>query len=142
MTNKKWLFVLLVVIAIIAGIFLLLSNDKNISLTQPEKLQTAEEAVSSDETQISQDEITADEVAEHNSESDCWTIISGNVYDISPYISRHPGGDEILRACGIDATILFTQRESTDGEQIGSGTPHSSSAASQLVQFKIGTVAN
>lgn len=81
------------------------------------------------------------EVADHNSEDDCWTIVSGSVYDITSYVSRHPGGDEILRACGEDATTMFTQREDASGDAIGSGTPHSSSAAGQLEQFKIGIVA-
>ena len=35
--------------------------------------------------------ITRDQVALHNSEADCWTIIDGSVYDISSYIPRHPG---------------------------------------------------
>jgi len=83
---------------------------------------------------------TAEEVMKHNSKADCWTIISGSVYDITSYIPRHPGGDEILRACGEDATTLFTQRQTRDGEPVGSGSPHSSNAQDLLNKLKIGTL--
>lgn len=88
---------------------------------------------------------TKESVAEHATKDDCWTIISGKVYDITEYIPRHPGGDEILLACGTDGTSLFTQRETSDGKQIGSGSPHSSRANSQLEQFlkgDLGTTTN
>jgi lysylphosphatidylglycerol synthetase-like protein (DUF2156 family) len=42
---------------------------------------------------------TTGEVARHSSKSDCWTIISGDVYNLTEFINRHPG--EILRACKI-----------------------------------------
>ena len=83
-----------------------------------------------------------DEIAKHNTESDCWTIVSGNVYDITSYISRHSGGDEILRACGVDATNLFTQRQTPSGDDVGTGTPHSSSAENDLKSLQIGIVSN
>lgn len=86
--------------------------------------------------------ITLSMLAEHDSASDCWTAINGFVYDITSYIPRHPGGEEILQACGTDGTSLFTQRQTTEGENVGSGTPHSSTAARQLEQFKIGELSN
>ena len=84
---------------------------------------------------------TIDEVASHNSRTDCWTIISGQVYELTDFINRHPGGDEVLRACGTDATTLFTSRTTKDGQSIGSGTPHSQAAQEQLDQLKLGTLA-
>lgn len=81
-----------------------------------------------------------DTVAKHNSRSDCWTVINGKVYDITPYVRRHPGGSEIVRACGIDGSTLFNTRRTADGEKVGSGTPHSSSARNILADFEIGTL--
>lgn len=82
-----------------------------------------------------------DEVSQHNSRNDCWTVISGEVYDLTDYVIRHPGGNEILRACGTDATSLFNSRQSADGrERVGSGAPHSQAAAEQLARLKIGTL--
>ena len=85
---------------------------------------------------------TMSEVSQHNSGSDCWTVISGDVYDLTDYIKRHPGGDEILRACGSDATSQFNSRQTADdGQPIGTGTPHSQAAREQLDKLKIGTLA-
>ena len=81
------------------------------------------------------------EVATHNTKDDCWTIISSNVYDLTKYINRHPGGEEIVRACGQDATVLFTERRTSDGSSVGSGLSHSSTASEQLAGLKIGTLA-
>lgn len=89
----------------------------------------------------STDTFTTAEVAKHDAGDDCWTIIEKDVYDITDYIPRHPGGiEEIVGACGTDGTSLFTERKTKDGEEVSSGTPHSSSAASQLEKLKIGTI--
>ncbi len=85
---------------------------------------------------------TTAEVATHKTAADCWTIINGNVYDLTSYVSRHPGGDDIELACGVDGTTLFTQRKTEDGKTVGSGTPHDDDSASQLESLKIGTLAN
>jgi predicted heme/steroid binding protein len=84
---------------------------------------------------------TTSEVAKHASEDDCWTIINGNVYDITSYVPRHPGGDDILLACGSDGSSLFNSRTTEDGEQVGSGSAHSSNASSQLAALQIGIIA-
>ena len=82
-----------------------------------------------------------DEIATHSSKTDCWTVISGQVYNLTDFINSHPGGNEVVRACGIDATTLFTSRTTEDGQPIGSGTPHSQVAQEQLDQLKLGTLA-
>lgn len=86
---------------------------------------------------------TSKEVAKHDSGDDCWTIVNGNVYDLTAYIPRHPGGtEEIVAACGTDGTSLFTERKTDNGVEVGSGTPHSSSAQSQLENLKVGTLSD
>jgi len=38
------------------------------------------------------------------------TSLIGDVYDITQYLSFHPGGrNELMKAAGIDCTSLFTQ---------------------------------
>ena len=51
---------------------------------------------------------TWEEVAAHNSAESCWVTLEGRVYDITPFLDRHPGGREILLlAAGRECTDLF-----------------------------------
>ncbi|XP_071390917.1 cytochrome b5 reductase 4 isoform X2 [Centroberyx affinis] len=55
-------------------------------------------------------EVTEEELKKHNKRDDCWTCIRGMVYNVTPYMDYHPGGeDELMRAAGIDGTDLFDQ---------------------------------
>lgn len=48
---------------------------------------------------------TAEEVAKHNKDGDCWLIVKNKVYDVSEYLSSHPGGkDKMLKWGGKEAT--------------------------------------
>ncbi|KAF4651993.1 hypothetical protein FOZ61_010002 [Perkinsus olseni] len=54
------------------------------------------------------DKLTWEEVAQHNSKHDCWTVINGVVYDVTSYLDYHPGGrGELLQGAGKDCTELF-----------------------------------
>ncbi|XP_044148041.1 cytochrome b5 reductase 4 isoform X1 [Bufo gargarizans] len=55
-------------------------------------------------------EVTEEELAKHNKKTDCWTCIRGLVYNVTPYMEYHPGGEEeLMKAAGIDGTQLFDQ---------------------------------
>ncbi|XP_077018466.1 cytochrome b5 reductase 4 isoform X1 [Tamandua tetradactyla] len=55
-------------------------------------------------------EVTEEELKKHNKKDDCWISIRGFVYNVSPYMEYHPGGeDELMRAAGSDGTDLFDQ---------------------------------
>lgn len=48
---------------------------------------------------------TEEEVAEHARKNDCWMIIKGKVYDVTPYIKIHPGGQSaLMNFAGSDGT--------------------------------------
>ena len=47
------------------------------------------------------------DVAAHRSFDSCWTIIHNNVYDITSWISKHPGGDLIRQGAGTECTAIF-----------------------------------
>ncbi|KAK5575548.1 hypothetical protein RB653_006681 [Dictyostelium firmibasis] len=52
-------------------------------------------------------EFTLQEVSRHNTREDCWIIINEKVYNVSSYVSSHPGGDMILQNAGGESTTLF-----------------------------------
>ncbi len=78
--------------------------------------------------------IALDEIKKHDNKDDCWLAIEDNVYDPTTYISQHPGGKEILKGCGTDATKIFNDRPTGAG-------PHSSFARDTLTDYRIGTLA-
>ncbi|XP_040205979.1 cytochrome b5 reductase 4 isoform X2 [Rana temporaria] len=55
-------------------------------------------------------EVTEEELAKHNKKSDCWICIRGLVYNVTPYMEYHPGGEEeLMKAAGADGTQLFDE---------------------------------
>ncbi|KAL5636762.1 hypothetical protein ACGC1H_000661 [Rhizoctonia solani] len=52
--------------------------------------------------------LSAQEVATHNTPDSCWIIVSGKVYDVTEFLSEHPGGSAILlKHAGKDATAAY-----------------------------------
>ena len=47
-------------------------------------------------------------MALHDSREDGWTVIYDKVYDVTEFLSLHPGGEDvILEYLGYDATLAF-----------------------------------
>jgi hypothetical protein len=74
---------------------------------------------------------TRDEVATHDSPSDCWMIFEQSVYDITSYLRSHDRYLEIDSWCGEDMTNDFMTKA-------GTGRYHKSSTYALLEQYKIG----
>jgi hypothetical protein len=48
---------------------------------------------------------TMAKVKENNSAASCWSVINGNVYNLTQWINSHPGGQSVIRGlCGVDGT--------------------------------------
>jgi cytochrome b involved in lipid metabolism len=125
--KKKYSFVAIAALVAIAGaVFVLMGNKKE--TTSSESAQTAS---SGSQTNAEVKSYTASDVAAHSTQSDCWTIVNNNVYDITAYVPQHPGGvAEITKICGKDGTSLF------EGNR-----EHDATADAQLARLKIGTLA-
>ena len=100
--TKLTLFILAIIIS--GGVFIILKS--------PGKNPNPETAVLPNTASVigalTESYFIAD-VASHRDATSCWTAISENVYDLTPWISKHPGGKEaILSICGIDGTKAFT----------------------------------
>lgn len=51
---------------------------------------------------------SSDNVARHNTSQDLWMTIHGNVFDLSKFLTEHPGGEEVLiNLAGQDGTKCF-----------------------------------
>lgn len=73
---------------------------------------------------------TMAQVKAHASASSCYTTINGLVYDLTSFISKHPGGSSrIMRLCGIEGTAEFQAQHG------GQGKPER-----ELASLKIGTL--
>ncbi|MEY3972958.1 MAG: hypothetical protein RJA71_270 [Actinomycetota bacterium] len=61
--------------------------------------------------------LTAAEVAAHNTAADCWSIVKGNVYNLTSYVQRHPGGSSVIKnICGRDGSVAFSNQHSGQGK--------------------------
>ena len=54
------------------------------------------------------------EIKTHNLKSDCWSIVNGNVYNLTTYVQRHPGGASVIaNICGKDGSKAFVNEHNT-----------------------------
>ena len=75
---------------------------------------------------------TTAQVQTHSSAASCWAVIDGQVYDLTSWIGRHPGGqDAILGICGRDGSVAFHGMHG-----------HSGAPVTTLATFKVGTLKN
>lgn len=75
--------------------------------------------------------LTTAMVAAHNKSTDCWSIVNGQVYDLTAWIPAHPGGRQrIIAMCGRDATAEFTAQHGSQA-----------SVQARLATFKKGALA-
>lgn len=98
------------------------NTTKEAPIAAPEK--TTETTTPPEPTKPATKSYTAAEVAIHSTASSCWLILDAKVYDVTKFIPSHPGGNEILKGCGKDATKMFSK--------------HPESAKAMKEQFYIG----
>jgi cytochrome b involved in lipid metabolism len=74
---------------------------------------------------------TMADVAAHATRESCWTVVEGSVYDVTSFITKHPGGQsKVLGICGKDGSEKFGGQH--EGDERAEGT---------LDSFKIGVIA-
>jgi cytochrome b involved in lipid metabolism len=61
--------------------------------------------------------LSTSEIKKHNTKSDCWSIVNGKVYNLTPYVQKHPGGSAVIaNICGRDGTSSFTNQHNTQSK--------------------------
>ena len=75
-------------------------------------------------------QIKVKQVKKHNTSTDCWSIVNGKVYNLTDWISKHPGGSSRITAmCGKKASKRF------NAQHAGAAAP-----AVNLAKYQIGVV--
>lgn len=68
------------------------------------------------------------QVSTHKTSTDCWSVVSGGVYNLTSWIAKHPGGEAAIKGmCGVDGTVGFLAQHNGDTK-----------AVNTLVAYKIG----
>lgn len=137
---KKVVLVGIVITVLLAGIifvggYFISKNDKT---SNPQAQSTSTPTANGTQTSPSGNtsaSYTMADTAKHSTSSDCWIVIHNQVFNVTNFLSQHPGGaDRITPYCGKDATEAFD----TQG---GEGS-HSSTAESLKQQYLIGSLQN
>jgi hypothetical protein len=72
--------------------------------------------------------LSASDIAEHNSVSDCWVVYEGEVYDVTEYLPQHPGGTQsIVVYCGMSDSSFadaFIEQHGMSKVEFLMGMPH------------------
>jgi len=108
-TKKIVTITIIICLVVFVGIFVgayvlpMIQKDKAI------ELQKAQEKSAVTGTRVAGFAIT--DVAVHSKETDCWVVVDKNVYDVTNFITKHPGGKKaIIGNCGKDASIVFNSK--------------------------------
>lgn len=121
MSKKSIIIFVVVVLVAIVGIVLAAGSGNTSTSPAPVSSGTSTDASRSKMYGMA-------EVATHNSASSCWSAVNGSVYDLTSWISEHPGGSRaILGICGKDGSAAFNNQH--EGER---------RPANELAGFKIG----
>ena len=72
---------------------------------------------------------TLADVAKHATATDCWMVLNTNkVYNFTPFVSMHPGGNTMVASCGKDGAPGFAS------------VPHTSNAVALEATYLIGSL--
>ncbi len=70
------------------------------------------------------------QVKAHRTASNCWTVVNSRVYNVTGWVSKHPGGSSrIVAMCGRNGSAAFNSQHA-----------NSASAARYLTAYRIGTL--
>jgi len=107
-------------------------DETNIEMKIEEKKEDKPVVVKSASTDtVKVKTFTLAEVAANASVTSCYSVVNGSVYNLTSWISKHPGGERAIKSiCGTDGSDGF------NGKHGGNLQPEST-----LATFKIGILA-
>jgi cytochrome b involved in lipid metabolism len=139
---KKILILVIFVLAVGAGFYFYKNNSNDYSSNVNEGI--AEDVVfNSDAVDLTGNEqgqssvsveklFTMTELSKHADRQSCYSVVNGDVYDLTNWIDAHPGGEKaILSICGKDGSSLFNKKHGGKEKQ-----------EAELLKMKIGVLSN
>lgn len=128
---KRNITVAVIVVFIIGAVWILIAQKGAVDPVTTRGPAGQQMSTTTTPTSAGQKTYTRADIEKHASQSSCWTSVNGKVYDVTLWISRHPGGAQaILSLCGKDGSSAFN-------EQHGGQTR----PATELASFTIGDLA-
>ena len=73
---------------------------------------------------------TLEEIQKHSSDENAWIVHGGRVFDVTDFVSRHPGGRDVLQG-NFGKDVTETMNDSTVHK-------HSATAYNMLKKYSIG----
>ena len=119
---KKALKVIIPITAISSFILTILVGHSGAEATWKDRIvQTKATALEESGPKISNPagtiKLSNSKIKTHNSKSDCWSIVNGNVYNLTTYVKSHPGGASVIaNICGKDGSNAFVNQHNTQGK--------------------------
>ena len=120
--NKKIISMIIIVVAVVIIGVVAFNKQSATTVSAPEAVAPASATTSSSATSTTgipagSVTFTLSDVATHNTEEDCYAAINGNVYNLTAWIKKHPGGDRaILSICGKDGSSAFNGQHGGDAK--------------------------
>lgn len=131
------LFIFGVVVASILTAGLVFYQNNKSGVTQGAAVQSEVNKITASGQTIT---LNMAEISKHNKSTDCWMLISGNVYDITSFFGSHPGGNRVMAdTCGTDATDAYLTKDPNATSTAG-GQDHSSRAREMLKDYYLGVL--
>lgn len=111
--KTRSLLLVVFAMALLGGSFYIMSKDRPVNqLDQNTSTNSTTESPSATnpEEASTSDTYTLADVESHATVDDCWSAINGSVYDLTTWVSRHPGGENPIKGlCGKDGSAAFSK---------------------------------
>lgn len=114
---NKTIAAIIAIIVIVGGVFLVMHRSSAPTTIDTNATSASSESINPNAggTSTTSATFTLAEVAQHADSTSCYSAINGSVYDLTNWISQHPGGEgAILSICGKDGTAAFSGQHGSD----------------------------
>jgi cytochrome b involved in lipid metabolism len=111
MKNSKIIIGIIVLVVFAIGSFVALTRKSPVDDSASSIPENTNKVVANVPVDGTVKSYTMADVSKHNNQNDCWTAVNDKVYEVTKWISEHPGGAKaIISMCGIDGSAPFNDQ--------------------------------